>query len=465
MRRWALVTITVLLWTSVSFAQTKGALWTAKRSQSTGLSNDSPVTMGAFSKLAKLISPAVVNINIKGVKRFRGERSKQVSMGSGTGFFIHPDGYLLTNNHVIARAQIIEIRTADDRTFQARVIGSDARTDIALLKVNSAKPFPIIPLGNSGKLQIGEWVVAVGNPYGLGHTVTAGIVSAKGRSRLHPGSTRYANYIQTDASINPGNSGGPLVNIHGEVIGINTAVHGKAQGIGFAIPSNMAKTLVPQLAKGQIERSWLGISVGEVTPEVARALRLNRAIGAYIRVIAPQSPAKRADLRPGDVVLRFDGQEVKKSSDLPWMAASAGVGRAVEVELIRAGKALKRRVVMARQPGATVSAKEAAARRDGRLAVAGLGMKVIALKRRIRRRFGIAARTGALILTVDAGGPADAVGLRPGDVVIQADRRRVDKPVDLIKVTNGFAGLEMVPLYVVRGRGVHFVMLRKSRLP
>ncbi|MCO4760447.1 MAG: trypsin-like peptidase domain-containing protein [Myxococcales bacterium] len=446
-------------------------LWTESQPSDTGLATDSPVTMGAFARLAKIISPAVVNIHTSKLKtntdvRFGRETRRKVVSASGTGFFIHQSGYILTNNHVIDGAVRIQIRTADDRTFPAVVVGRDPRTDLALLKVTAKTPFAVVPLGNSDALDIGEWVVAVGNPYGLGHTVTAGIVSAKGRSNLRPGSTRYANFIQTDASINPGNSGGPLVNIKGEVIGINTAIHGKAQGIGFAIPSNMAKTLVPQLARGRVERSWLGLSVGEVTAEVARSLRLNRAVGAYVRFVATKSPAANAGLRPGDVIIKFGEHVVRKSTDLPWLAASGGVGKRIEIAMVRRGKPMKVTVTLAALPGRFGGAKKKQSpRKNARsdISIPGLGMHVTQLTPALRKRFGIVARTGVLVVRVDRGGPAEAVGVRPRDVIVQADRRRVDTVRDLLQISGWYPVKEMVPLYVARGKQVRFVMPKKSR--
>jgi len=447
-------------------------LWTETQPTETGLSGESPVTMGAFAKLAKLISPAVVNIHTAKMRtntdvRYSRETRRKVVSASGTGFFIHADGYILTNNHVIEGAMRIRVRTADDRTFQARVIGRDRRTDLALLKVDAATKFVVVPLGNSDAVDIGSWVVAIGNPYGLGHTVTAGIVSAKGRSNLRPGPTRYANFIQTDASINPGNSGGPLVNIRGEVIGINTAILGKAQGIGFAIPSNMAKKLVPQLARGHVERSWLGLSVGEVTPEVARSLRLDRAIGAYVRFVAKGSPAVKAGLRPGDVIVKFGKHVVRKSTDLPWLAASGGVGKQIQLSFIRRGKPMAATVVLAALPsrfgGVARKKRPAPPSRRRDIVVPGLGMRVTQLTSALRKRFRIVARSGVLILHVDRGGPAGAAGLRPGDVIVQADRRRVDTVRDLLQVNGWYPAREMVPLYVARGQDVRFVMPKKSR--
>ena len=444
-------------------------LWTDSQPSETGLSAESPVTMGAFAKLAKIISPAVVNIHTSKVTtgtdvRYGAESRQQFVSASGTGFFIHADGYILTNNHVIEGAVRIRVRTADDRTFQARIIGRDPRTDLALLKVDAATKFVVVPLGDSDAVDIGEWVVAVGNPYGLGHTVTAGIVSAKGRSNLRPGATHYANFIQTDASINPGNSGGPLVNIRGEVVGINTAILGKGQGIGFAIPSNMAKKLVPQLARGHVERSWLGLSVGEVTPEVARSLRLNRAIGAYVRFVAAGSPAAKAGLRPGDVIVRFGAHEVRKSTDLPWLAASGGVGKQIKVSLIRSGKPMAASVTLVALPGRFGGEEPPATQPAAQeISVPGLGMRVTQLTAALRKRFQIVARSGVLVLQVDRGGPAESVGVRPRDVIVQADRRRVDTVRDLLQVNGWYPAREMVPLYVARGKDVRFVMPKKTR--
>ena len=446
-------------------------LWTEDHPGDTGLNPDTLVTMGAFSKLAKIISPTVVNITT-----FRTAPNAYHGVGesyaaaprksTGTGFFIHPDGYVLTNYHVISNARQISVRTTNDKTYKATVIGSDPKTDISLIKVNAPVKFPIAPLGDSAKLEIGEWVVAIGNPYGLGHTVTAGIVSAKGRSTIMPGQTRYANYIQTDASINPGNSGGPLVNIQGQVIGINAAVHGKAQGIGFAVPSNMAKKLLPQLARGRIERSWLGISVREVTPQVARTLRLERAAGAYIERLVANSPAARAGLQPGDVVVRFDGQPVRRSTDLPWLASSAGVGAIAKVDLIRQGKPMSLKVRLSALPkmlGGHGQNPSAGFVQTGVVFLEGLGMKVTTVTPELRARFGLKAAYGSLIIAIDRGGPADLVGLRARDVIVGGYRNVLRNSQDLQKFAESFTVNEMVPLRVLRGQRPLFLMPKKRR--
>ncbi|MEY3013765.1 MAG: hypothetical protein RIT45_2500 [Pseudomonadota bacterium] len=446
-------------------------LYTETQSADTGLSKDTPVTMGAFSKLAKVISPAVVNLHVTRLRRdgvTAGDTTGgQIVTSSGTGFFVHEEGWILTSHHVVEGAAKIQVRTADDRTFEAHIAGLDPFTDLALLRVPDKGPFPVAPLGDSDALDIGEWVVAIGNPYGLGHTVTAGIVSAKGRSTVLPGQTRYASYIQTDASINPGNSGGPLVDIEGRVVGINTAVIGKAQGIGFAVPVNMAKKLLPQLARGKIERSWLGISVAEVTPQVARALRLDRAAGALVREVVAGGPAAKAGLRAGDVILRFNEHEIRNANDLPWLAASEGIGKRVTVEGTRDGQTLRATVVLTAMParfaGTTGEGGGVSVAASGEGVIAGLGIRAATLTPELRKRYRLRAEKGALVVQVDAGGPADNAGIRVGDVVVQAERRPIHSAVELATVAALFPAGEMVPLYVARGRQALFLMPRKGR--
>lgn len=445
-------------------------LWTDKQPAETGLSPETPVTMGVFAKLSKVISPTVINITTVRAATSawtgRGETANAPpSNSSGTGFFIHPEGYALTNHHVIQGARQITVRTVGDRTYPATIIGSDPHTDLALIKVTAPDPFPVAPLGDSDTLDIGEWVVAVGNPYGLGHTVTAGIVSAKGRSTILPGQTRYSNYIQTDASINPGNSGGPLVNIQGQVVGINSAVLGNAQGIGFAIPANMAKKLIPQLASGHIDRSWLGISVREVTPQVARTLGLTRAAGAYIERLVSGSPAAKAGLMPGDVIVRFNGHEVRRSTDLPWLAASAGVGTTAAVELIREGSPMTVQVKLSalpRQLGGDGDGMDPNSPATG-IIIGGLGMTVTTLTPALRRRFRVTAPSGVLVMSVDRGGPADLVGLSARDVIVGGYRTPLNTADGLKQFADSFAVNEMVPLRVVRGRRPLFLMPKKKR--
>lgn len=445
-------------------------LWSDRPIGHTGIHSNSPVTMGGFSRLAKLVSPAVVNISTvgNGSSGNREAVSGALVTGEGTGFFIHPSGYLLTNDHVIDGARDITVRTANDRVFKARVIGRDPRTDLALLQVDGRGPFPIAPLGDSARISPGEWVVAIGNPFGLSHTVTAGIVSAVGRSDVQPtGKPMLASFIQTDASINPGNSGGPLCNIRGEVIGINTAIRGDAQGIGFAIPSNMAKRLLPQLAAGRVERSFLGLAFREVTPELAKVLKLERVAGAVVTDVGAGSPADQAGLRPGDVLTSFDGQPVRTASDLPWLAAQAGVHAKVPVELIRDGRAFSVQVQLQALPRpleftdpprllpAQVSSQP--------VAIAGLGLSAADVTPSVRKRFGIVAAAGALVVAVDRGGPADHAGLRAGDVITRVAKRQVAGAAALETEVRLARPDDLLSLLVQRGKQSIWLTPKKLR--
>lgn len=325
----------------------------------------------SFASLAKELNPAVVNINttqlIEGFggfpspfregdpfeeffKRFFGDifppEYKQRSLGSG--FIISRDGYIVTNNHVVENAQEIKITLMDGKRFDGKIIGRDSKTDLALIKINPKEDLPAAKFGDSEKLEVGDWVMAIGNPFGLGHTVTAGIVSAKGRII---GAGPYDDFIQTDASINPGNSGGPLFNLSGEVVGVNTAILGGAQGIGFATPINLAKEVISQLKeKGGVIRGWIGVSAQRLTPEIARSFNLKETNGALISEVAPQGPADRAGLMRGDIILEFDGKEVKQVEDLPRIVAATPVGKTVKVKVLRDGEIKTFSIAIERSP-------------------------------------------------------------------------------------------------------------------
>ncbi len=289
---------------------------------SPGMAAATPGT--SFASLVKQTGPSVVHV---GVRKLRAE-------GLGTGFIVSQDGYILTNEHVVGDAQEIRVRLSDRREYPAELVGTDVKTDIALIKIHADTPLPAVPLGDSDALEVGDWVVAIGSPLGLDHAVTAGIVSAKERRSISPGGrmSQYDDFIQTDASINPGNSGGPLLNTRGEVVGINSAVSTQGQGIGFAIPINMAKTILPQLkSTGVVERSWLGISIGDVPAQAVKAYGLSDEKGAMVAEIVTGGPAEKAGLSRGEVILAFEGKLIDRSQDLPWLASTAGVGRRVKV--------------------------------------------------------------------------------------------------------------------------------------
>lgn len=304
----------------------------------------------SFAPVAKSADPSVVTIYTLGEERerniFSRRRAGRTAKGLGTGFIVQKDGVIVTNNHVIEGADEILVQFSDERRLPAKIAGRDPRTDIAVIKVQDAKDLPAIALGDSDGLEVGDWVVAIGNPFGLSHTVSAGIVSAKGRGRddvpLDP--SGYYSFIQTDASINPGNSGGPLLNLRGEVVGMNTAIRGGgAQGIGFAIPINMVKQILPTLLhEGHLTRSAMGVSIRdarELTPEDRRELKLGEEKGAIVERVEPGGPADMAKLEVGDLIVAFDGQPIDRSSLLQWKASTAGVGKTATVRVIRQGKA------------------------------------------------------------------------------------------------------------------------------
>jgi serine protease Do len=316
----------------------------------------------SFADLVKKVKPAVVNISTTKTVRVPGNpfkhffgpqqgpfgdffgqffgdvpdrEMKQRSLGSG--FIIDKAGYILTNNHVVQGADEIKVKLASGAEYTAKVVGRDPKTDLALIKISSLfKDLPTLPLGDSDSMQVGDWVLAIGNPFGLEQTVTQGIISASGRVI---GSGPYDNFLQTDAPINPGNSGGPLINLKGEVIGINTAIVAAGQGIGFAIPASTAKAVVAQLReKGKVVRGWIGVSIQTVTPDLAKAFGLKEVQGALVADVVPGGPAEKGGIKRGDVVVAFDGKNVKSSSDLTWIVAETPVGKTVDVKVMRGGK-------------------------------------------------------------------------------------------------------------------------------
>jgi serine protease Do len=447
----------------------------------TGIRPETPVTFGAFAELTRQAAPAVVSIEVEGRAQapedfpfffFGGPRGPGMRpdmpgpRGAGSGFFIREDGYLLSNNHVVEDATSIQVSLEDGRRFPAKLVGRDPATDVSLLKVDApGEKFPVVALGNSEALQPGEWVVAIGNPMGLSHTVTAGIVSAKHRGDVHPdGRVRYADFIQTDASINPGNSGGPLFNIRGEVVGINTAINAAAQGIGFAIPIDMVKKILPALyGPGHVARSWIGVQIQAVTAELARSFGLDRPRGALVAAVVPDGPAAAAGVKPGDVVTRFDGTPVQKESDLPWLASTAGIGRTVDVEVHRDGAAKTLKIKLEAMPGADREARGGG--KGGRedkaeeRAPGAVGMRIAPLDRALAERLDV--KGGVAIVRVEPGTPAARAGLRRGDVILQLDGREVSEPKAVAGALETLRPGQTVRLWIQRGEGRQFVALSK----
>ena len=385
----------------------------------------------SFADLSKQVTPAVVNISTTTTVRIPGNlfqqyfgpyygdipdrELKQRSLGSG--FIVEKDGYIITNNHVVDGASEIKVKLADGRESTARVIGRDPKTDLALIKISTfLKDLPTLTLGDSDAIQVGDWVLAVGNPFGLEHTVTQGIISASGRVI---GSGPYDNFLQTDAPINPGNSGGPLINMKGEVVGINSAIVAAGQGIGFAIPSNTAKRIVAQLREtGKVVRGWIGVSIQTVTPGIATALGLKEARGVLVSDTMPGGPAEQGGLQKGDVIISFDGKKVNEPKDLSWIVAETPVGKEVDVKVIRDGKEMDLKLKIAEMTGEPVVSQ---APGPG----VGLGLTVDNLRPELREKYRIKARSGVVILRVAPGSPSDIAGLQAGDVILEINQQRV----------------------------------------
>jgi len=391
-----------------------------------------------FASLAKRLRPVVVNISTtqvsEGVQGFGspfGEedfwrkffggplpRGPQRQKSLGSGFIIDHDGSILTNNHVVENAEKITVRLADEREFEAKVVGKDSKTDIAVIKINAKGNFSVPPLGDSDQLDVGEWVMAIGNPFGLDNTVTAGIVSAKGR---HIGAGPYDNFIQTDASINPGNSGGPLINLRGEVVGINTAIFSRTGGnigIGFAIPINLVKELLPQLkGKGKVTRGYLGVLIQKVTPDIAESLGVDKARGALVANVSKDGPAEQAGVKVGDVIVEFDGKEIKESNDLPIIVARTPVDKKAKLKVLRDKKEVTLTVAVGELKDEEVVAS---AKEKGEL-----GLTVQRVTPQIAESLGLDRAEGVVITAVEPGSSGDEAGLRRGDIVLEIDRKPV----------------------------------------
>ncbi len=407
------------------------------------------VPMQSLAPMVKHVKPGVVNINTTSVvklrplrralppgmqdpfeefwKRFQPEESRRQSLGSG--FIVHPDGYVITNNHVVENATEIKVKLDDGREFSAQTVGRDPKTDVALLKLKGEgaelHDLPTVALGNSDPLEVGDFVLAVGNPFGLDHSVSLGIVSAKERVI---GAGPYDEFIQTDAAINPGNSGGPLFNTQGEVIGVNTAIVAHGQGIGFAVPINVVKELLPQLKeRGRVSRGWLGVSIQEVTPELARSLKLSQAKGALVAGVMKGSPAEKAEVRSGDVVVAVNGRKVDNFNQLSRFVAFVSPGAKASLTVIRDGKERTIDVLVTERPDDD-GVEETGEASDEQLQGAAdrIGIKVRALSPQRARALGIDG--GVEVASIDPDGAAAGGGAREGDVIVEVQRKSVKSP-------------------------------------
>jgi serine protease Do len=380
-------------------------------------------------------------------------RGPQRQSGLGSGFIIDSNGTILTNYHVVDGAQKITITLSDGKSYEAKVIGKDQKSDIAVIKIDAGRNLPAVTLGDSDRLEVGEWVMAIGNPFGLDHTVTSGIVSAKGRQI---GAGPYDNFIQTDASINPGNSGGPLINLRGEVVGINTAIFSQSGGnigIGFAIPTNSVKELLPQLKdKGKVVRGYLGTTVQKITPEIADSLSLKQARGALVAEVMKDSPAERAGVKTGDVIVEFDHKEVKDSADLPLQVARVSPGTTVQVKVLRDGK----EATLALTVGEMKENEVVASVQEG-----DLGMSVQPVTPELAQRMDLDRSEGLVITAVKRGSAAEEAGLRSGDVITQMNRRPVKNLADYNRELTASDQGKSILLLVRRGQASIFLALKR----
>lgn len=424
-------------------------------------------TQQAFTELVKNVTPAVVNISAITRRKvpqpffefspffdeFFGNMQRprvQKEQSVGSGFILNRDGYIITNDHVVRDADSIQVKLSNENVYPAKVVGRDPKTDIAVIKISAREELPVAVLGDSDKLQVGQWAIAIGNPFGLDRTVTVGVISATGRSNM--GIEAYEDFIQTDASINPGNSGGPLLNIYGEVIGINTAIVAAGQGIGFAIPVNMAKQIVSQLVrKGDVTRGWLGVTIQPVTEDIARSFGLKKAKGALISDVMAGSPAEKTGLKQGDIIITFDGKEIKDSRHLQLIVAETVPGKPVKAIAIRDGKELNLTITLLKSD--SPQALNAAPQRHD---TSWLGMDVEELPKGYRQR----GMSGVIVSGVDPSGPAADAGLEPGDVIVSINRIKVASRADYNKAMLEAERAGSVTFLVKRGGASIYFSLR-----
>ncbi len=434
----------------------------------------------SFNRLAVMVSSAVVNIRtvktIKGggpvfrefqrdprgkegpfkefFERFFGDEMqkefKQPSLGSG--FIIDRAGYVVTNNHVIEDADQIKVKLKDESEFNAAIVGRDPNTDIALLKIESSENFATVKLGDSDALQVGQWVVAIGSPFGLEQTVTAGIVSAKGRVI---GSGPYDDFIQTDASINPGNSGGPLLNLQGEVVGINTAIVASGQGIGFAIPINLARDIIVALRdEGEVTRGWLGVAIQDLSPEMAEYYNIESKKGVFVADVFEGDPADQAGIQPKDIVLAVNGEKIKTSRQLTGIVAKIPVNDSAKIKILRNGTEKTVYVKIAKRPEERLAGRGRSPEQTDEF-----GIRVSNLTPEITQQFDIDESVGAIVTQVERGGKGDGADVRVGDIIKEINRQAVKDTAEYKSLLRAIEPGEAVNLFI-RRKNAGFVVVK-----
>ena len=436
-------------------------------------------TLPSLAPLVDSVKAAVVNVDVQ--KRasdeqqvlmerfFRGHRGKQqdedgpLSSGMGSGLIIDPKGLVLTNNHVVEDAVTIRVRLDDGRAFDGEIVGRDALTDVAVVRLKGKfDALPAVKLGDSSALRVGDWVVAIGNPFGLAQSVSAGIISALDRQI---GASQYDQFLQTDAAINPGNSGGPLFNLKGEVIGINTAIIGAATGIGFAVPSNLVKALLPQLEKqGFVTRGWLGVSIQDLTPPMAKALGVPTADGALVGSVNENAPAQKGGVKGEDVIVAVDGEKVQSSSALTRLVALKRPDSTATLAVIRNGKPLELKVTLGTRPDLEKSGEHDKKRGENSESNRRLGMVLGNVDPRMAEATG-APLLGALIAEIVPGSAAEKAGLRPGLVVVEANRKPVKGRDELVSLLRGLKSGTVVLLRAVAAQNPSNAVLFALEVP
>ncbi|MFO0773488.1 MAG: Do family serine endopeptidase [Nitrospiraceae bacterium] len=410
-----------------------------------------------FMELAEQTTPSVVSVfpiqQHPGHPDPNRERTPSAT-GSGSGVLVDAQGHIVTNNHVVSDATEVEVRLSDRRRLIAHVVGRDQDTDLAVLKVASDQPLPFARFGDSGAVRVGQWVMAVGNPFGLERTVTLGVVSGTGRENINL--SRYENFIQTDASINPGNSGGPLFNLHGDVIGINTAVINFAQGIGFAIPSNMVKQVFTQLLqKGRVVRAWLGVGIQPLTPELAKKFRVDESAGVLVNEVFEGDPASESGIHPGDVITKVDHKAVDSPNRLSRLVATLDPGSAAHVEVVRDGKLIEFMVALSERRDQAVVASLPLGPSENKL---GLDLQDVTAT--LAEKFKLKEKRGALVAKVDPGTLAYAEGLRGGDLITEVNRVDINTVAEFSTAVAKTRRGDSLLLRVLREDRAFFVVLK-----
>lgn len=437
----------------------------------------------SLSPLVKDLSPSVVNISTTSVTK-RGGRSFESPFsgregdpfdeffekffdnspdrefkrqGLGSGFIFSEDGYIITNNHVVERATDIKVILQNGDSYAAKIIGTDPKSDLALLKIKPKTKLPAVKFGNSDNLEIGDWVLAIGNPFGLGHTVTSGIISAKGRSL---GFGSYDDFVQTDAAINPGNSGGPLFNFQGEVVGVNTAIIARGQGIGFAIPINMAKNVVSQLRDGgKVVRGWIGVYVQQISPEIAQSLNLKDDNGALVADITSGGPAEKAGLKRGDIIIELNGNKINEMPELPKLVASYAPGTKTKLKVLRGGK---EKVLNIKLGELSEQGTQVSSRKPSNDIENNLGLIVQDITPQIKSKLGIEYSDGVVITNVKANSVASESGLLRGDVILEINKKQIADLDDYRNQVDSVKQGQNLLFLVKRGSNTVYVALKQE---